>query len=122
MSKFKIKNLPPIRLVDLLKKKKTNLKSFISNSGIAAYQTLLQKCNKMGVSPPPEEEFKTALGDVVSSPQEGMIVLDPPKLVKENTGEAILVDDMGNIHTMSLSNDSENKKKSFKKKKKKTQR
>ena len=92
MANFKIKNLPPIRLVDLLKKRKTNLKNFLSSSGIVAYQTLLQKCEKMGVSPPPEEEFKIAVGPAVSSPQEGLIVLDPPSLLKDSTGEKIDVD------------------------------
>lgn len=93
MANFKIKKLPPIRLVDLLKKKKTNLKNFLSSSGIAAYQTLLQKCEKMGVSPPTEEEFKSVVGPVVSSPQEGLVVLDPPDLVKDSTGEKIAVDE-----------------------------
>lgn len=93
MSNFKIKKLPPIRLVDLLKKRKTNLKQFLSSSGIAAYQTLLQKCEKMGVSPPTEEEFKGVVGPMVSSPQEGLVVLDPPDLVKDSTGEKIAVDE-----------------------------
>jgi hypothetical protein len=94
MSRFKIKNLPPIRLVDLLRKRKTNLKNFLSTSGIVAYSTLLQKCEKMGVSPPTEEEFKEALGNPVSSPQEGVVVLDPPQLVKDLTGEKIEVDNL----------------------------
>jgi len=91
MANYRIKGLPPIRLVDLLKKRKTNLKEFIKNSGIASYQTLLLKCNKMGVSAPNESDFNSALGKVVSSPQEGVIVLDPPTLTKD-TGEKVEVD------------------------------
>lgn len=92
MSKFKIKGLPPIKLTDILKKKKTNLKNFLSSFGITAYATLLQKCEKMGVSPPNEEEFKEAVGASVSSPQEGIIVLDPPTILKE-TGEKIEIEE-----------------------------
>ena len=81
MSKFSIKKLPPIRLVDLLKKRKTNLKDFLSSSGIFTFVTLKQKCEKMGVSAPAESDFLEAVGNVVtSSPQEGVVVLDPPVL------------------------------------------
>jgi hypothetical protein len=94
MSKFRIKKLPPIRLVDLLRKRKTNLKQFLSSSGIVTYTTLLQKCDKMGVSPPTEQEFKSAAGPAVSSPQEGVVVLDPPQLVLDS-GKKIDVDTFG---------------------------
>jgi hypothetical protein len=100
MANFKIKRLPPIRLVDLLKKRKTTLKQFLDVYGIVAYSTLLTKCDSMGVSPPSEEEFKQIVSVTVSSPQEGVVVLDPPPLLKENTGEPIMVDDMGNVHVM----------------------
>lgn len=95
MSRFKIKKLPPIRLVDLLKKRRTNLKSFLTSYGIVSYSTLLQKCSNMGVSAPSEQEFKNTLGVAAeaSSPQEGVVVLDPPVLIKELTGEKISVDD-----------------------------
>jgi|GEM_PF-6291529 len=100
MSKFTIKKLPPIKLVDLLKKRKTNLKQFLETYGIVAYSTLQQKCNSLGVSPPSEQEFKENVKSAISSPQEGVVVLDPPPLVKEATGEFILVDDLGNSHVM----------------------
>lgn len=92
MSQFRVRGLPPIRLLDLLKKRRTNLKEFLKNTGIAAYSTLELKCQKLGVSVPTEEEFNLALGTAVSSPQEGVIVLDPPKLTKD-TGEKTNVDD-----------------------------
>lgn len=100
MANFKIKRLPPIRLVDLLKKRKTTLKQFLDVYGIVAYSTLSTKCDSMGVSPPSEEEFKQIVGMTVSSPQEGVVVLDSPPLLKENTGEPIMVDDMGNVHVL----------------------
>lgn len=120
MANFKIKRLPPIRLVDLLKKRKTNLKEFLETYGIVAYSTLIQKCNKMGVSPPDENEFKKIISVSNSSPQEGVVVLDSPLLTKENTGEAIFVDDMGNIHAMTSSKDPvPSQEKSLKKKEEK---
>jgi len=93
MSKFKVKKLPPIKLVDLLKKRKTNLKQFLFSSGVTTYVTLESKCNSMGVSPPSREEFREAAGEIVSSPQEGVVVLDPPVLLKD-TGEKIQVDEI----------------------------
>lgn len=87
MSRYKIKGLPPIRLVDLLRKRRITLQKFVKESGIVAYQTLLQKCEKMGVSAPNEKEFKEACGGTFSSPQEGLIVLDPPELTKESGGK-----------------------------------
>lgn len=92
MSKFKVKKLPPIKLIDLLKKRKTNLKQFLSSTGITTYVTLEQKCGSLGVSPPNLEEFQEAVGTVVSSPQEGVVVLDPPSLLKE-TGEKIQIEE-----------------------------
>ena len=93
MSNYKIKGLPQIKLLDLLKKKRSNLKDFLNNLGIASYQTLLQKCQKMGVAPPSEKEFEKATeGKVHSSPQEGVVVLESQKLIKENTGEKVEVD------------------------------
>lgn len=98
MSKFTIKKLPPIKLVDLLKKRKTNLKKFLETYGIVAYSTLQQKCDSLGVSPPSEQEFKENVNSSASSPQEGIVVLDPPSLVKETTGELISVDDLSSVH------------------------
>lgn len=91
MSNYKIQNLPLIKLTDLLRRRKTTLKKFLQNMGIVTYSTLEQKCKKMGVSPPAEDDFKEALGVVVSSPQEGILVLDPPLLTKES-GEKVPVD------------------------------
>ena len=104
MSRFKVKKLPPIKLVDLLKKRKTNLKQFLTSYGIVSYNTLLSKCDSMGVSPPSEKDFKETLGAAAeaSSPQEGVVVLDPPKLLKELTGEKILVDESNDFHLVEV--------------------
>lgn len=86
MSNYTIKGLPQIKLLDLLKKKRTNLKDFLHNIGIASYGTLQKKCEKMGVAAPTFEVFQNALGEVVSSPAEGLIVLDSPNLIKDSGG------------------------------------
>lgn len=102
MANFKVKRLPPIKLVDLLKKRKTTLKNFLDVYGIVAYPTLCIKCDSMGVSPPSEEDFKKCLGKTASSPQEGVLVLDPPTLTKELTGEKISVDESNNFHSVEV--------------------
>ena len=89
--RYQIKGQPPIRLVDLLKKRRTTLRDFVKNMGISAYSTLVEKCKKMGVSAPEEGQFQEALGGNYSSPQEGLIVLDPPTLTKD-TGQKVSVD------------------------------
>ena len=100
MSNYRIKGLPPIKLQDLLRKRRTSLKDFVKNTGIVSYTTLLQKCQKMGVSAPDETEFVKALGKIVSSPQEGVVVLDPPLLVKD-TGKKVTVDEFINHEPVS---------------------
>jgi len=79
-------------LQDLLRRRRATLKEFIRTSGIATYSTLLQKCEKMGVSPPSEDDFKQSLGNQVSSPQEGIVVLESPELIKDS-GQKISVDE-----------------------------
>lgn len=96
MSNYRIKGLPPIKLKDLLKKRGLSLKDFLKNMGIATHTTLVQQCQSMGVSYPSEEEFKDALGEVVSSPQEGVVVLDPPTLIKDS-GQKINIDEFSTI-------------------------
>lgn len=101
MANFKIKRLPQIKLVDLLKKRKITLKQFLGDYGIVTHSTLITKCDSMGVSPPSEIEFKKIVNVAISSPQEGIVVLDSPALLSENTGELIMVDDMGGVHSLS---------------------
>ena len=91
MAHQKLKNTPQISLLDLLRKRRTNLKSFIKEYGMTTYTGLTERCRKLGVSPPSESVFQESLGGKFSSPQEGLIVLDPPDLVKDS-GEKVKVD------------------------------
>jgi hypothetical protein len=125
MSTFILKGQPPIKLQDLLKKKKMSLKSFVNSTGIVTYQKLQEKCQKLGVSPPSEEEFKNVVPVLVSSPQEGVVVLDPPALTKDS-GEKISVDSFighvvpsSEVKTVMFSTDAETKTKQNKPKQKK---
>jgi len=102
MAIYKVKRLPPIKLLDLLKKRKTTLKNFLDAYGIVAYSTLCIKCDSMGISPPSEEDFKRCSNKIVSSPQEGVLVLDSPTLTKELTGAKINVDEVDNFRLIEI--------------------
>ena len=108
MSNYTVRGLPPIKLMDLLRKRRTSLKDFLKNSGIVSYNTLLSMCNNMGVAPPEEEVFKNSIGDNYSSPQEGVIVLDPPRLVKDS-GEKIQVDSFAGFDQLLSEEDTQQK-------------
>lgn len=74
-------------LTDLLRRRRTDLKNFLSETGIVTYELLKTRCSSMGVVPPPEADFKAALGNPVthnlSSPTEGIVVLEAPPEVPE---------------------------------------
>lgn len=84
-----------VNLLDVLKRKKSNLAKFLSDSGIVTYELLVDRCNSMGVVPPEEDVFFVALGrkqeDVpnVSSPAEGVVILEPPTLISEKSGKPV---------------------------------
>lgn len=93
MSTFVLKGQPALKLNDLLRKRKTTLKKFINETGITSYGKLQEKCQKLGVSAPTEDEFKSIVPEPVTQQQEGIVVLDPPFLTKEGTGQKIEIDD-----------------------------
>jgi hypothetical protein len=101
MSTFVLKGQPALKLNDLLRKRKTNLKKFITETGITSYGKLQEKCQKLGVSAPSEEEFKVIVPEPVTLQQEGIVVLDSPPLIKEGTGQKIEIDDFVKITTES---------------------
>lgn len=75
------KSLSKINLSDLLRRKKSTLDKFLSESGIVTYDKLVERCNSIGVIPPPEESFNKAMGNPatpeLSSPMDGIVVLEP---------------------------------------------
>lgn len=75
------KSISKVTLSDLLKRRRTDLRNFLSSSGIVSYELLKTRCHSMGVTPPSVEEFSNATGTKldgapdVSSPAEGIIVV-----------------------------------------------
>lgn len=88
------KSLSKVSLADLLRRKKTTLEKYLIETGIVTYDLLTARCESSGLVPPTVEEFHKAQGrttpaPVVSSPSEGVVVLEPPpvaKLVSELDG------------------------------------
>lgn len=89
MSKSTIKNLPGLKLTDLIRRRRLSLKQFVDQFGITTYQALDERCHRMGVSCPSHEEWSAVAPQPVNSPTEGVVVLDPPPVVKESSGKPI---------------------------------
>ncbi len=92
-----IKNEPRLMLADLLRRRKMTLARFMSEFGITTKEGLKSKCLRLGVTPPNEADMSASglflePGKAVSSPQEGVVVLDPPPIVNESTGKRIVED------------------------------
>jgi hypothetical protein len=89
MSIVRLKNLPGLKLTDLLRRKKKTLEKFINEFGITTYESLLSRCDRIGVLPPPVEDFEEIVTRPVSSPMEGVVVLKAPPVVNEHTGKIV---------------------------------
>ncbi len=94
------RSLSKVSLFDILRRRKKTLKDFLLENGIVTYETLVSRCNSMGVLPPTEEKFNEMTGKkseaefIASSPTEGVVVLDPPVIVEESTGKLQSLQDM----------------------------
>lgn len=90
------KSLSKLSLTNLLRRKRSDLKRFLTESGITTYETLKVRCSSLGVLVPSQDEFKDALGvtDVpnVSSPTEGVVVLNPTVVSDESSSSTENVD------------------------------
>jgi hypothetical protein len=75
------KSLSKISLLDLLRRKRTNLANFLSETVIVTYDLLVKRCDSIGLLPPSEDHFLKAKGypitHEVSSPAEGIVVIKP---------------------------------------------
>ena len=94
------RSISKVTLLSLLKRRKSDLKRFLSDTGIVTYELLKSRCDSMGVIQPEEKDFNNASGAdsagmaLVSSPTEGLIVLDPPKIINELTGKEVEMPDI----------------------------
>lgn len=89
MPRITVKNLPRLKLSDLLRRRKMTLDWFINESGVQTYEALCARCHRLGVQPPPESAWKELRPETVSSPSDGIVVLDPPEVTEESTGRRI---------------------------------
>jgi len=83
MSKVVVRNLPQIKLSDLLRRRKSDLKKFVNDLGISTYDALKENCTRIGVQPPLEDEWLKVRDDFVTSPTEGIVVIDPLPLQED---------------------------------------
>lgn len=99
------KSYSRVSLTDLLRRKRSNLKKFLTETGIVTYELLLMRCESMGVVPPSASEFLAAKGNPVlheiSSPTEGVVVIQaPPEETSvettENSEESVLTEHVPN--------------------------
>lgn len=93
-TKAKKKNLPKLKLADLLKRRKMTLKQLLDEFGITTYAALTIRCERMGVQAPSQEEFDAIVGVVVSSPTEGVVVLEAPPIIEDCSGKEIIDEDL----------------------------
>jgi len=86
-----LKNQTKLKLADVLRRRKTNLRAFIDSLGLTTYASLNIMCVRLGVAPPSESEFDLARPPTerVNSPQEGIIVLEAPPVIDEISGQCI---------------------------------
>lgn len=66
-----------------------SLKQMLDEHGLTAYETLVIRCKRMGVQPPSLAEFKAVVPEPVNSAQEGVVVLEAPKVIDEISGRPI---------------------------------
>lgn len=87
--KIALKNLPKLRLSDLLRRRKMTLVHYLAEFGITTYEGLVSRCDRMGIAPPSEEDFKKVMKPLVNNPQEGVVVLDPMVVIDDLSGREI---------------------------------
>lgn len=76
MSRIQVKNLPHLKLSDLLRRRKMTLRQLLDEFGITTYDGLIERCNRMGVAPPPVEDFLKIAPEPVNNPSEGVFVIE----------------------------------------------
>lgn len=83
--KYQKKSL--IGLEDLLRRRRSTLKKFISDRGVSTYKSLDEICSRLGVKVPSVEAFEAAVPSYVSNPAEGVVVVPPLDVITESTGD-----------------------------------
>jgi len=103
-----------IKLEDLLRRRKSNLKTFLKERGITNYASLQQVCSRLGVAVPTPEAFDVVMPSYVSDPTAGVVVVPPLDVVIESTGERENVDEtfepMSTLAVTEIENESSRKR------------
>lgn len=89
MKATKYQTKSQIKLEDLLRRRKSNLQQFLKDRGITTYEGLDSTCKRLGVTTPSHEFFSSCVDNYVSNPSAGVIVVPPPILVEEATGNPV---------------------------------
>ena len=80
-ARMKVKKKPRIALLDLLRRRSMTLAQFIVELGITTFSSLEIHCERLGVAMPTLEKFEDARGNkTISSPSEGVVVIEPEAL------------------------------------------
>lgn len=97
MSRIQVKNLPRLKLSNLLRRRKMTLRQLLDEFGITTYDSLIERCNRMGVAPPDENEFLAVAPIPVNNPSEGVFVVEveATEQQKQNIQESIQEIDQG---------------------------
>ncbi len=90
MSNRKLQNptMSTLTLLDLLKRRKTTLKSWMKETGYGTHRAVVEYCHSLGVISPSEEEFNRLNLDHVTDQANGIVVVE----VKEQRSRVHTVD------------------------------
>lgn len=93
MKATKYQQKSQIKLEDLLRRRKSNLKQFLNDRGITTYEGLDATCKRLGVLTPTQASFVECVGKYVSNPTAGVVIINPSPVIDEMTGDPELDDD-----------------------------
>jgi hypothetical protein len=81
-----------VNLMDILRRRRKTLAKFLEETGIITYELLKSRCASMGVNPPSNEQWFDVVGrglPSISSPAEGLVVLEPIKAEVNAESQAV---------------------------------
>lgn len=68
----------PIDLNRLLRRRKLTLEQYVRDNGIVTYELLVNKCARLGVIPPTQDDFAALGVQLANSPAEGIVIVESP--------------------------------------------
>jgi len=86
MKATKYQQKSQIRLEDLLRRRKSTLDQFMKDRGITTYEGLDSVCKRLGVLTPNQGSFIECVDHYISNPSAGVVVVPPPIVIAESTG------------------------------------